>query len=94
MLHNIFEISETYVKEVMVPLNDVTMIEINTPLNEIINIITKTEYSRIPVYEDNMDNIIGILYSKDIIKFINKGLEGLNIKISLKTLFRPINKKN
>jgi len=53
MLHNIFEISETYVKEVMVPLNDVTMIEINTPLNEIINIITK-------------QNILGYQYMKTI----------------------------
>lgn len=94
MLHNIFEISETYVKEVMVPLNDVTMIEINTPLNEIINIIAKTEYSRIPVYEDNLDNVTGILYSKDIIKFINKGLEGLNIKnILKKPYFVPSTKR-
>lgn len=94
MLHNIFEISETYVKEVMVPLNDVTMIEINTPLNEIINIIAKTEYSRIPVYEDNMDNVTGILYSKDIIKFINRGLEGLNIKnILKKPYFVPSTKR-
>lgn len=94
MLHNIFEISETYVKEIMVPLNDVTMIEISTPLEEIINIIAKTEYSRIPVYENDTDNVIGILYSKDIIKFVNKGLDKINIKnILKKAYFVPSTKR-
>ncbi|MEF3254840.1 MAG: hemolysin family protein, partial [Deferribacterales bacterium] len=94
MLHNIFEISETSVKEIMVPLNDVTMIEISTPVEEIITIITKTEYSRIPVYEGNTDNVIGILYSKDIIKYINRGLDKVNIKnILRKPYFVPCTKR-
>ncbi|MGB9731451.1 MULTISPECIES: hemolysin family protein [Calditerrivibrio] len=94
MLHNIFEISETSVKEIMVPLNDVTMIEISTSINEIIDTIAKTEYSRIPIYEENKDNVIGILYSKDIIKYINKGLEKLNIKnILKKPYFVPSTKR-
>ncbi|MCX8084049.1 MAG: hemolysin family protein [Calditerrivibrio sp.] len=94
MLHNIFEISETSVKEIMVPLNDVTMIELSTPIDEIINVIAKTEYSRIPVYEDNTDNVIGILYSKDIIKYVNKGLDKINIKnILKKPYFVPSTKR-
>lgn len=94
MLHNIFEISETSVKEIMVPLNDVTMIEITTPINEIIDVIAKTEYSRIPVYEDNKDNVVGILYSKDLIKYINRGLDKLNIKnILKKPYFVPSTKR-
>jgi len=94
MLHNIFEISETSVKEIMVPLNDVTMIEISTPISEIIDIIAKTEYSRIPVYEDNKDNVVGILYSKDLIKYINRGFDKLNIKnILKKPYFVPSTKR-
>lgn len=94
MLHNIFEISETSVKEIMVPLNDVTMIEIKTPINEIIDVIAKTEYSRIPIYEDNKDNVVGILYSKDLIKYTTRGLDKLNIKnILKKPYFVPSTKR-
>lgn len=67
MIYNVFDFGDSQVKEVMTPRTDMTAIEINTPYNEIINIFREMQYSRIPVYEDITDNIVGILYIKDLI---------------------------
>jgi len=66
MLSKIFDISEIYVKEVMVPRPDMVVIDIESEPSEIWKVIRETEYSRIPVFEEEIDNIIGILYVKDI----------------------------
>lgn len=67
MIYNVFDFGDSQVKEVMTPRTDMTAIGINTPYNEIINIFREMQYSRIPVYEDITDNIVGILYIKDLI---------------------------
>lgn len=94
MLHNIFEISDTIAKEVMVPRPDLVSIRYGTSINDVIDIITKSEYSRIPVYENKLDNILGILYVKDLLKYIKQDIKDIDIKAVLrKPYFVPSTKK-
>lgn len=66
MLQNIFELGTTPVKEVMVPDTDIVSVEVNTTLKECVNIFIEYRYSRLPVYEGKIDNIVGMVYLKDI----------------------------
>ena len=94
MLHNIFEISEKTAKEVMVPRTDMVVLDVGANFDEILKIIKETEFSRIPVYEERLDNIIGILYVKDILKYINDKIDNIKVKsIIRKAYFVPETKK-
>ena len=84
MLHNIFEIGGTQIREVMIPRVEVTAVEINDPISKILDVVNKTNYSRIPVYRKNFDNPIGILNVKDLLQYIRK-----NEEIRLQALLRP-----
>jgi len=66
MIHNIFEFNDTYVKEIMVPRPDIVGIENTTSFEELIEVVKEEQFSRIPVYEATIDNIIGIIYVKDL----------------------------
>jgi len=72
MIRNIFEFGDTMVKEVMVPRVDMACIPVDTKLNSILRLIKKIGHSRIPVYEETIDNIIGILYAKDLLGIYEK----------------------
>jgi putative hemolysin len=85
MLHNIFEIGATQVREVMIPRVEVTAIEIDDAISKILDVVNKTNYSRIPVYRQNFDNPVGILYVKDLLHYLH-GSE----KINLQVLLRPV----
>ena len=94
MLQNIFDISETYVKEVMVSRIDMMAIDEEKSVDEILNIISNCEFSRIPFYKEDLDNITGILYVKDLLKYLNNDKKSINIKqILRKPEFVPENKK-
>lgn len=67
MINNLFEFDDIQANEVMTPRTDVFCIDINDPLDEFIDDLMKMHYTRIPVYEDTIDNIIGILNMKDLI---------------------------
>lgn len=73
MIRGIVELSDTTVKEVMVPRIDVVFISKTTELKELMEIITECGHSRFPVFENTIDNVIGILYVKDLLKFFNSG---------------------
>lgn len=70
MIHSIFEFRETTAKEVMIPRPDMICIDINTPYKKVISLIKKYGHSRIPVFQENIDNIKGLLYVKDLLPFI------------------------
>ncbi|WP_034869010.1 hemolysin family protein [Clostridium lundense] len=86
MINGIFDFDDTLAKEIMTPRPNVFTIDINTPLNELIDQILEEQYSRIPVYEEDVDNIIGILYIKDL--FFNIRHNSLK-EDSIKKLLRP-----
>ena len=83
LLNNVFQFNDIVVSEIMTPRTDMYAIDINEDINHLLDKIDKYKYSRIPVYEDNIDNIKGILYVKDLIKPLKN-----NKKIELKKLMR------
>jgi putative hemolysin len=85
MLHNIFEIAATQVRTVMIPRVEVTAIDIDDPLPETLALIRRTNYSRFPVYRANFDNILGILYVKDLLQHLERPGN-----INLQLLLRPV----
>ncbi len=68
MIHSIFEFRDTTVKEVMIPRMDMQAVEKEIPVQELFTIIKSQGHSRIPVYNENVDDIIGILHVKDLLQ--------------------------
>ncbi|MBN2221629.1 MAG: HlyC/CorC family transporter [Vallitaleaceae bacterium] len=79
MIHNVFEFTDLQVKEVMIPRTSISAIEVTASYQEVIEIFRKEQYSRIPVYEESIDQIIGILYLKDLFFRLDKE-EEFNVK--------------
>lgn len=69
MLHRVFEFGDTAVREVMTPLPDVQALESSITLGRAIQLFAEGWHSRVPVYEENMDSIVGILYARDLLGF-------------------------
>ncbi len=67
MIHGVFEFTDMVVKEVMTPRPDITAVEKNTSYEELIRIIKEEQFSRIPVYDNSIDNILGVVHIKDLI---------------------------
>lgn len=86
MIHSIFEFGQTIVKEVMVPRTDMVVVDTTTTLSKLMQLVKTKLHSRIPVYKEEIDNIIGILYVKDLLPYVNKGNKG---QINLEKMVRP-----
>jgi putative hemolysin len=86
MIHSIFEFGETTVKEIMVPRTDMVIVDTNSTLAKLMQLVKVKLHSRIPVYKDEIDNIIGILYVKDLLPYLNKRKKE---PIDLQKLARP-----
>lgn len=67
MIYSIIQFGETLAKDIMVPRIDVLALDINATLGDARNIFEKVGHSRVPVYEDTVDNIVGLLYAKDLL---------------------------
>jgi putative hemolysin len=68
-IYNVFEFSDTIAKEVMTPRTDMVCLDISASLEEARTTIVRTGFSRIPIYEENVDHINGILYAKDLLQY-------------------------
>ena len=91
MLSSFFTFDDKSAKEVMTPRTDAFIINVDMPVNDMFNGIIEQKYSRIPVYENDIDNIIGILYIKDlIIEAYKNGFDNINVrKLLHKAYFIP-----
>ena len=85
MIHSIFELSNTTVREIMVPRIDMVCIEKGTTLTKLINIIHSNGHTRIPLYDEKVDNILGIIHAKELLPFI----KNKDKKVDLVSLARP-----
>lgn len=86
MIDSIFDFDDKMAYEVMTPRTDVYSIDIERPLNEYVDELIAEKYSRIPVYEGELDNIIGVLYMKDFLVEARKyGFENVDIRSILHT---------
>ena len=71
MIYSIFRFSETMAKEIMVPRMDVLALEVNTTISDARHEFIKAGHSRVPVYEDSIDNVVGLLYAKDLLAVVD-----------------------
>jgi len=78
MLQNIFEFSDRQAKDVMIPRVDVCMLEVSSTYDEVMELFRANRYTRIPIYEDSTDNVIGIINIKDLVLY--KHGESFNIR--------------
>jgi putative hemolysin len=85
MLHSIFDLGHTTVKEIMVPETDIITVNVSTSLPDALELFSRCHFSRLPVYEGEDDNIIGMLHQKDAYSVLLK-----NEQKNLQELVRPI----
>jgi putative hemolysin len=85
MIHSIFEFADTTVREVMIPRIDMVTLESDATVDEAVDLALQGGFSRIPVYEETIDNIIGVLFTKDMLKQLREG----HNSIPIRELVRP-----
>ena len=95
MINNVFEFNDKIASDVMIHRTDIFAIEINDDISEILKEVDEYKYSRIPVYEETIDNIKGILYVKDILRLLNNKTQ-IKIKKNIRDAYfipesKPIN---
>ena len=94
MVKGVLSLAESNVREIMVPRIDVVSISLDTPVGEIVRVISECGHSRFPVFHDTIDNIVGILYAKDLLRFVGKDDGALELeKIIRPAYFGPESKK-
>jgi len=75
MIHSIFQLGDTLVREIMVPRIDMVALDVNNDLGEAVDSFVKSGFSRVPVYEEKVDNTLGLLYAKDLLRIWREGGE-------------------
>ncbi|MBC7223908.1 MAG: HlyC/CorC family transporter [Anaerolineae bacterium] len=94
MIYSIFEFGDLMVREVMVPRIDIVAVEVSTPMLEALDVVMAAGYSRIPVYEETIDNIVGLLYAKDLLPYLRDGRTDVPLREVLREpYFIPETKK-
>lgn len=95
MINSIFEFDDILASEIMIPRTDVYSIDIDASIGEYLDELLETKHSRIPVFEGDIDNIIGVLYIKDLIlEARNKGFENVDIRSILRKPYLVPESKN
>lgn len=88
MLHKVFAFSERRVRELMVPRPDIKALALNSNWDEVVEMVCTEQHTRIPIYEDSIDNIVGVLHTKDLFPFMSSGRETSSFQ--LQNLLRPV----
>lgn len=73
ILQNFYTFTDTTVEEVMIPRTEIKCLEKDQSISELIQLVIDTGYTRFPIYEDNIDNIIGVIHSKEVFKLFQNG---------------------
>ena len=94
MIHSVFALGDKKVHEVMVPRTDIVAIDVNTPPHQVLEHVVSAGHSRIPVYEGSSDQIIGVLYVKDLFRRLARGEKDVTVRPFLRPAqFVPETKK-
>jgi CBS domain containing-hemolysin-like protein len=88
MLKGVFEFSETIAREVMTPRTDLVTIPVDAPLEEILETVTTSGYSRFPIVADNVDDVVGLLLARDLLTFWHKHLTDTSATFSVREFAR------
>lgn len=92
MIANVFELSEAEIHQVMVPLSEVTALPADTPLEQAINHVVDTQYSRIPIFQERVHNVTGVVHVFDLLSAITSGKECVLQEIARPACFVPESK--
>ena len=94
MIHNVFEFADTVVRKVMTPRGEFTAIEVDLGIEELMRVVTESGHSRLPVYEGDIDHIVGIIHVKDVLKSVVSGQKVDNLRGLLRPAYMiPENKR-
>jgi CBS domain containing-hemolysin-like protein len=94
LIHSIFEFGDTIVREVMVPRPDIVAIEHDRTLRDVQALVLKHGYSRVPVYREDLDDVAGIVYAKDVLKALHQGKHDVPLnEVIRETHYIPETKK-
>jgi CBS domain containing-hemolysin-like protein len=85
MISGVLQLDRTLTREIMVPRIDVVAVEVETPLRDALDVMIEGAHSRLPVYEESIDHIVGLLYAKDLLRILRDG----KADVSLRELMRP-----
>jgi len=88
MLENFYSFANTVVREIMVPRPEIFMIDVEDDINKLAELIISSGHTRIPVYRDSVDNIIGVINAKDVLKVIKNN--NIDENFSIETLAREV----
>ena len=72
MLHAVFDFGQLVVRQVMIPRTEMVAVEADTPLYEIISLVSDSTYTKFPVYDDNLDQILGVVHIKDLLNALHE----------------------
>jgi putative hemolysin len=93
MIHGVIELGDKRVHEVMVPRIGIRAVNVDDPMDDVLDTIVRAGHSRLPVFEENLDNIVGILYAKDLLPYLkHEGTSGAGNgtdAIDLRSIVRP-----
>lgn len=96
IIENVIEFGNTAVREIMTSRVNIVAVSVDSTLPEVIELIQEKGLSRMPLYENDLDTIIGVIYTKDVLPYINTDLQDTTINwktIARKALFIPATKK-
>jgi len=88
MIHSVFELGDTIVREVMVPRTDMVFVERGKTLRQALSLALRSGFSRIPVIGENLDDIVGVAYLKDVMTRIHEHPEGESVE-TVESIMRP-----
>jgi CBS domain containing-hemolysin-like protein len=87
MIENVLELRSSTADEIMTPRTDIVAAEVNSDLQQVLQIITSGGHTRIPVFEENIDNIVGLIYAKDLLAEIGKEPKDFNLREKMRKVY-------
>ena len=94
LIHSIFEFGDTVVREVMTPEPDIVAVEVSDSLNAVQDTVIRHGYSRIPVYRERLEDIVGVVYAKDVLRELRGGQGRRSLEdLARKAAFVPESRK-
>jgi putative hemolysin len=85
MIYSVFALGDTLAREVMIPRIDIVALDVEASLEEALDMVVRVGHSRVPTYEENIDNIVGVLYAKDLLQLWRDKREGVTLRDVLRT---------
>ena len=87
MIHSIFEFGDTTAREIMVPRVDMKAVDVTTPITEVVDLMLQVGHSRIPVFEENVDNVVGTVFDRDLFKYLREREDDVPLKEAMRPAY-------